>query len=42
MFLKSIFDHFHRTDIFFTVKILLPEKPISTPHKFVYHVKSVN
>ena len=33
MFLKSAFDHFHHTR-FFTVKVLLPEKRISTPHEF--------
>ena len=33
MFLKSRFDHFRHTD-FFTLKILLPEKPIKTPHEF--------
>ena len=33
MFLKSRFGHFRHTD-FFTVNILLPEKPIKTPHEF--------
>ena len=33
MFLKSRFGHFRHTD-FFTVNILLPEKPIKTPREF--------